>query len=203
MSETSDTYNPVNSSRFAKYTYSRALADGLTHSDCLVGETTNRAGQEAALVAHSVVPESALAQVMSSAIFGPLFGGSSPSEDLQLSLGNRLQRQLTGWPMYELIWKSLVIGLEPPICQLAASAHHTSGSDCGGLPTPSGASNHGKNHVVGRLDEWGGSSNPLRGTELGSVRCVSFELWMMGFPTEWRRLMPPGKQSCRKSRQSS
>lgn len=30
------------------------------------------------------------------------------------------------------------------------------------LPTPSGTSNGGKNHVVGRLDEWGGSSNPWR-----------------------------------------
>ena len=53
---------------------------------------------------------------------------------------------------------------------------------CSLLPTPSGVSSHGKNHVVGRLDEWGGSSNPFRGTPLGRVRCASFEEWMMGFP---------------------
>src|SRR5688572_9035969 len=28
---------------------------------------------------------------------------------------------------------------------------------CSLLPTPSGTSNHGKNNVSGRLDEWGGS----------------------------------------------
>jgi hypothetical protein len=42
------------------------------------------------------------------------------------------------------------------------------------LPTPSGV-NGGKNHTVGRLDEWGGSSNPFRGTDLARVRCASFE----------------------------
>jgi hypothetical protein len=71
------------------------------------------------------------------------------------------------------------------------------------LPTPSGTNNHGKNHTVGRLDEWGGSSNPFRGTPLGPVRCVSFELWMMGLPTAWRQSMPPATPSSRKSRKSS
>lgn len=56
------------------------------------------------------------------------------------------------------------------------------------LPTPSGTSNHHKNHVVGRLDEWGGSSNPFRGTDLYNVRCASFEEWMMGLPTGWTEL---------------
>lgn len=32
----------------------------------------------------------------------------------------------------------------------------TNATDCGYWPTPSGTSNHGKNHVVGRLDEWWG-----------------------------------------------
>ena len=52
-------------------------------------------------------------------------------------------------------------------------------------PTPSGTSNHHKNHVVGRLDEWGGAGNRFRGTELASVRCASFEEWMMGLPMGW------------------
>ena len=46
----------------------------------------------------------------------------------------------------------------------------------GWLPTPSGV-NGGRNHTMGRLDEWGGSSNPLRGTEIGKVRCANFEEW--------------------------
>ncbi len=58
-------------------------------------------------------------------------------------------------------------------------------------PTPSGVTS-GKNHVVGRLDEWGGSGNPLRGTDIAAVRCASFEEWMMGWPTGWSALTPLG-----------
>lgn len=57
------------------------------------------------------------------------------------------------------------------------------------LPTPSGCRS-GKNHVVGRLDEWGGSSNPWRGTETGKTRSPSFEEWMMGWPIGWSALTP-------------
>lgn len=60
--------------------------------------------------------------------------------------------------------------------------------DGGYLPTPSGTSNHGKNHVSGRLDEWGGSSNPWRGTEIGKIHCASFEEWMLGLPIKWTEL---------------
>lgn len=66
------------------------------------------------------------------------------------------------------------------------------------LPTPSGTTS-GKNHVVGRLDEWGGSSNPFRGTEIGRVRCASFEEWMMGFPTGWTDSIRFATRSSRKS----
>jgi hypothetical protein len=55
----------------------------------------------------------------------------------------------------------------------------------------------------GPLRRMGGSSNPFRGTPLGPVRCVSFELWMMGLPTAWRQSMPPATPSSRKSRKSS
>ena len=57
------------------------------------------------------------------------------------------------------------------------------------LPTPSGV-NGGRNNVMGRIDEWGGSGNPFRGTEIGKVRCASFEEWMMGWPTGWSALTP-------------
>ena len=56
------------------------------------------------------------------------------------------------------------------------------------LPTPSGTSNHGRNHVSGRLDEWGGSSNPWRGMEVGKLHCPRFEEWMMGYPDQWTAL---------------
>ncbi len=53
------------------------------------------------------------------------------------------------------------------------------------LPTPM----KGNSHWGGRLDEWGGSSNPFRGTELGQLRlnpCWTEEL--MGFPIGWTEL---------------
>lgn len=56
------------------------------------------------------------------------------------------------------------------------------------IPTPSGTSNHGKNHVSGRIDEWGGGSNPFRGTEIGKLHCPRFEEWLMGWPDQWTAL---------------
>jgi hypothetical protein len=59
--------------------------------------------------------------------------------------------------------------------------------DCGWLPTPSGV-NGGRNHTMGRVDEWGGSSNPLRGTEIGKALSPNFEEIVMGFPIDWTAL---------------
>ena len=75
----------------------------------------------------------------------------------------------------------------------------TAGTGSGSLPTPSGVGSGRKNHVMGRLDEWGGSSNPFRGTEVGKVRCASFEEWMMGFPTGWTASIRFATRSSRKS----
>lgn len=71
-------------------------------------------------------------------------------------------------------------------------ARLTKENEFGSLPTPSGTSNHGRNHVSGRLDEWGGSSNPWRGTEIGKVHCASFEEWVMGWPVLGGELTPLG-----------
>jgi hypothetical protein len=59
------------------------------------------------------------------------------------------------------------------------------------LPTPSGV-NGGKNHTMGRIDEWGGSSNPLRGTVLGYLCLPEFEEMVMGWPIGWTALTPLG-----------
>jgi hypothetical protein len=58
------------------------------------------------------------------------------------------------------------------------------------LPTPSGTSKN--SNVCGRLDEWGGSSNLWRGTQIGKMSSPSFEEWMMGFPIGWTALMRVG-----------
>jgi hypothetical protein len=55
------------------------------------------------------------------------------------------------------------------------------------LPTPTA----GNNHSGGRLDEWGGSTNPFRGTEIGRLRLNPF--WveqLMGWPTGSTALRP-------------
>ena len=70
------------------------------------------------------------------------------------------------------------------------------------LPTPSGV-NGGTNHTAGRLDEWGGNSNPFRGTSLQRVRCAAFEEWMMGLGIRHTELTPSEMRSPRKSHKCS
>jgi hypothetical protein len=69
---------------------------------------------------------------------GPLFTASSPSARLQWSLASRLQARMAGngSPLFALTWRQQDMPSGPPICQLAASARRTSGSDCGSWPTP-------------------------------------------------------------------
>jgi hypothetical protein len=69
---------------------------------------------------------------------GPLFTASSPIASLQWSLANRLRQRMgaNGSPLFALTWRELDMPLGPPICQLAASARRTSGSDCGSWQTP-------------------------------------------------------------------
>ncbi len=76
--------------------------------------------------------------------------------------------------------------------ELATPDFHTNGDAFGrSLPTPSGV-NGGKNHTMGRIDEWGGSSNPLRGTQIGSMCLPAFEEMVMGWPIGWAALTPLG-----------
>jgi hypothetical protein len=67
-----------------------------------------------------------------------------------------------------------------------STAANESGSS---LPTPSGV-NGGRNNTMGRIDEWGGSSNPLRGTVIGSMCLPEFEELVMGWPIGWTALTP-------------
>lgn len=68
--------------------------------------------------------------------------------------------------------------------ELTPPAIHIDEPACGWLPTPSGV-NGGRNHTMGRVDEWGGSSNPLRGTPIGKALSPNFEETVMGWPTDW------------------
>ena len=68
------------------------------------------------------------------------------------------------------------------------------------LPTP----NAGNDHWGARLDEWGGSSNPFRGTEIGRLRLnPSWTEELMGYPIGWTDVGPSETPSSRKSLKSS
>lgn len=74
--------------------------------------------------------------------------------------------------------------------EASALAFPMSARECGfSLPTPSGV-NGGRNHTMGRIDEWGGSSNPFRGTAIGSICCPEFEEMVMGWPLGWTEPTP-------------
>ena len=103
---------------------------------------------------------------------------------VKMLLGTSLWDSTQCW----LTWKGQTILHNVLLFQLVPSMPHTSETGCGLLHTPNGTSNEGKNHVMGRLDEWGGVRNPLRGTEDGKARCAIFEEWMMGYPIGWTDL---------------
>lgn len=172
--------------------------------DLLDGPTIDQYGQVVARASLSARQVKELG-LLTSGTFGPPSTISSPSAALQSSLESRLQARLPllGSTLFKLTWKHRATPSGRLICALRASALSTFGSASSGLPTPSGTSNHGKNHVAGRLDEWGGSSNPFRGTEIGKVHSPGFELWVMGLPAAWRELMPPATRSSRKLRKPS
>lgn len=106
------------------------------------------------------------------------------------------------WTSFSGVWPRSGTMRSGTAYQRPTLARPMTGTGSGLLPTPSGV-NGGKNHTVGRLDEWGGSSNPFRGTDLGRIRCASFEEWMMGLPIGFTELTPSETPSSRKSRKSS
>lgn len=87
------------------------------------------------------------------------------------------------WPK----WGSMRNG----VCFQRARPDSTTCASASGfsLPTPSGV-NGGTNNTMGRIDEWGGSSNPLRGTVIGSMCLPEFEEMVMGWPIGWTALTP-------------
>jgi hypothetical protein len=87
------------------------------------------------------------------------------------------------WPRWGFMRDGECWELEKPALLTSATA---SGSS---LPTPSGV-NGGTNNTMGRIDEWGGSSNPLRGTVIGSMCLPEFEELVMGWPIGWTELTP-------------
>lgn len=128
---------------------------------------------------------------------------SLASYDHSSSLWKTLQRCCEEeWAEFSGTWPPSGMMQSGIAYRLDTLVPRTSGKDYSLLPTPSGV-NGGKNHTVGRLDEWGGSSNPFRGTDIGKMRCASFEEWMMGLPIGFTELTPSETPSSRKSPKSS
>lgn len=187
-------------------TSSLGSQDGLTPWPLPDGRLIDPCGLAAALASLSARQVKELG-LRISGIYGPPGSTSSASADLQRSLESRLQGRLSGLgsTLYKLTWKEWATPSGVSRSRLRASARHSSETGSTGLeriPTPSGTSNHGKNHVAGRLDEWGGSSNPWRGTSIGRTHSPAFELSMMGYPDAWQeqmRLAMPSFPSRRRS----
>jgi hypothetical protein len=97
---------------------------------------TDLFGQEVAPASRSAPPARSVAATMS-ATYGLRSSASSASAALQLSLASRLQERLDsrGSTMFALTWKAQATPQRRQICRLAASAHRTGDSGCGGWPT--------------------------------------------------------------------
>lgn len=180
-------------------TSSQESGVGPSGSELRGGMTVGQFGQALALANLSARQARDLG-LLTSGTSGLRGSTSLRSACLQESLENRLRPLLNGSDLFKVIWKPWTTPWGTSRLRPRVQALSTVGIEGGSLPTPSGTSNHGKNHVSGRLDEWGGSSNPFRGTSLGKVHCFAFELWVMGYNETWARLMPPATQLSRRSR---
>ncbi len=182
-------------------TSSQASADGHSPPASQDGPTTANSGPVPVRASRSA-SRARVKGKRTSDTCGPSSSDCSVPDGPLSGWENRLRQRLStgGWTKYPMIWKASVTPAGRQLSRLVLSELCTNGKDYGLLPTPSGTSSHGKNHVSGRLDEWGGSSNPWRGTEIGKVHCAPFELWMMGFSDAWRQQMPQETPSSRKSR---
>ena len=137
MSKASTTFERLTLPIFETAISLPGLADGPMPSNSQDGPKAQKSGRAPALVSRFRAREKDREQPIQD-ISGPLFGGLSPSEDLQRSLGNKLAERLgsNGWLLYVLTLKTLDMPLGLPAFLLRASARPTIESDCSGWPTP-------------------------------------------------------------------
>jgi hypothetical protein len=229
MSGTSETSPRQTSTDLHNVTFSQALADGRAVSEGLIGPTTDQPGQARVHASHFLLPER-VEGLMTRDIAGPLFGGSSPSADLQASLASRLQAatDVNGSPEYLLTWRQwdMFAGLQ--ICALRASGRRKSASDCSGWPTVvasevrQGYQNRSDPNkkgtqkslstvavdvLTGPIQSGGPAATGKQGEfppdMAGWKLNPRFSLWLMGYPDEWACCGERAMQSSRKSRKRS
>lgn len=131
-------FDPTTYAATPSATSSPASADGRSRYASPDGTTPDPHGPAPARVSRFRARDSSAAMPTSDTS-GPLFTALSPSADLQWFLANRLRARMaaSGSPLFDLTWSDWDMPAGPPICRLRASAHRTSGSDCGSWQTPS------------------------------------------------------------------
>lgn len=116
---------------------SPASADGLPHCDSLDGPTTAPCGPAPVRANLSARQAKALG-LLTSGTYGPRGSISSTSVALRLSLVSRLKQRLpmAGLTLFKMTWKESTTPLRRSVSLLRASVLRTSGTGCGGWPTP-------------------------------------------------------------------
>ncbi len=130
--------DPKTSLGLPRSTSSRVSAGGAMQLDLLAGPTTDPSGLAPALANPSATPASEQGPKMNGTS-GPRCTAWSQPSGLLSSLASKWQAEQVspGSTVYALIWKLRATPQGRSICALRASALRTSGSVCGGWPTPS------------------------------------------------------------------
>lgn len=126
-------------------TSSPGSADGIMRSGSPDGRKTERSGPAPAPVSHSRLLETEKGK-QTNVIFGRSGSGSLESAALQQSLVSKLAQRLDtdGSILFSMTWKRKATPAGRSYYQLVASAHRTSGKDCGSWPTPTANKASGK-----------------------------------------------------------
>jgi len=162
-------------------TSSPESADGATPCDLPDGPMTDLLGQALVPANRSASPAPSVAARMS-ATYGLRSSASSASVGLQRCLANRLPELLAsrGSTMFALTWKTQATPLRRQICRLAASAHRTDDSGCGGWPTPnSGPQNDGDTTFMQRRAELKAKHGNGNGFGLNLGQAATLAAWPM------------------------
>jgi hypothetical protein len=160
MSETFETSSQASLPLTPNATSLPVLEDGPSLSGLQAGRIAAPCGPDPAR-ANLSARQAAERGLLTSGTYGRPGSISSTSATLQRSLVNRLKQQLNtdGSTLFKMTWKESITPSLRWACLLRARARNTTGLDDGSLPTPSGTSNHGKNHVswdtpgVGRIEQ--------------------------------------------------
>lgn len=188
-------------------TSSPESADGLTLCNSLDGEA-EKSGLALHRASHSVAPVNNRAWTMP-ATYGPLFGGSSRSANLQSCLENRLQARLpwNGLTALGMKWKRWDMPSGRSLSRLAVS-DYISGDAAGILlPTPRASKRGPRNPDSAKASSLRKSKNAMNKIE--DYLCVragktgypnpEYLLWLMGFPACWMQSLVRATQSVPRS----